>query len=209
MVFEYTGQPEAGKDLILNYLVLSEFISRVSRGISNPGMDLWMNIDEGQRLFSQKKELGGHSGNSITDLAGLVSHSIGVMALNEDNLNDLPARPDVIGRIEVTFSLDSSGLLSAKARDNASGALVRSYTGLVDRGWTRFGLRSLSKRGKHDDQPHVNYDELTRTRRGMRLRLTNQHVRKAVAQLYPKGSTMGVGEELMVRDLYLHFVRER
>lgn len=72
MVFELTGQPEAGKDLILNYLVLSEFISRVSRGISNPGMDLWMNIDEGQRLFSQKKESAGHSGNSITDLAGLV-----------------------------------------------------------------------------------------------------------------------------------------
>lgn len=72
MVFELTGQSEAGKDLILNYLVLSEFISRVSRGISNPGMDLWMNIDEGQRLFSQKKESAGHSGNSITDLAGLV-----------------------------------------------------------------------------------------------------------------------------------------
>lgn len=110
-------------------------------------------------------------------LHDILSHSIGVMALNEDNqevcapilpkstpipsiqtklfklsepnqtaatiqilqgedgqrasdclilghfdLNDLPARPDVIGRIEVTFSLDSSGLLSAKARDNASGA---------------------------------------------------------------------------------------
>lgn len=72
MVFELTGQPEMGKDLVLNYLVLSEFISRVSRGVSNRGMDLWMNIDEGQRLFSQKKESAGHSGNSITDLAGLV-----------------------------------------------------------------------------------------------------------------------------------------
>lgn len=31
----------------------------------------------------------------------------------------------------------------------AGGALVRNYTGLVDRGWARFGLRSLSVRGKH------------------------------------------------------------
>ena len=36
-------------------------------------------------------------------------------------LNDLPARPDLIGRIEVTFSLDKNGILTAKARDNASG----------------------------------------------------------------------------------------
>ncbi|MHC4539636.1 MAG: ATP-binding protein, partial [Planctomycetota bacterium] len=72
MAFELTGQPEAGKDLVLNYLVVSEFISRVSRGISNRDMDLWMTIDEGQRLFSQRKEIATHSGNSITDLAGLV-----------------------------------------------------------------------------------------------------------------------------------------
>lgn len=70
--FELTGQPEVGKDLILNYLVGAELISRISRGISNRGMDLWMGIDEGQRLFSQRKELSGHHGNSITDLAGLV-----------------------------------------------------------------------------------------------------------------------------------------
>lgn len=44
------------------------------------------------------------------------------LVLGHFDLSDLPARPDVIGRIEVTFSLDSSGLLSAKARDNASGA---------------------------------------------------------------------------------------
>jgi len=43
------------------------------------------------------------------------------LVLGHFDLKDLPARPDVIGRIEVTFSLDSSGLLSAKARDNASG----------------------------------------------------------------------------------------
>ncbi len=37
------------------------------------------------------------------------------------DLCDMPARPDMIGRVEVTFSLDSNGLLTAKARDNASG----------------------------------------------------------------------------------------
>jgi hypothetical protein len=31
-----------------------------------------MSIDEGQRLFSQRRESTGHGGNSITDLAGLV-----------------------------------------------------------------------------------------------------------------------------------------
>ncbi|MBP7052816.1 MAG: AlpA family phage regulatory protein [Phycisphaerae bacterium] len=65
------------------------------------------------------------------------------------------------------------------------------------------------KRGEHGDQPQIDYDELTRTLRGMGLRVTSQHVRKAVTELYPKGSTMGVGEESMIRDLYLHFVRER
>ena len=72
LVLELTGQPEVGKDLVLNYLVASEFIHRVSRGISNQKMDLWMSIDEGQRLFSQSKEVKSHKGNSITDQAGLV-----------------------------------------------------------------------------------------------------------------------------------------
>ncbi|MCK5795246.1 MAG: Hsp70 family protein, partial [Anaerolineales bacterium] len=40
------------------------------------------------------------------------------------DLNDLPERPDMIGRIEVTFSLDSNGLLTAKARDTASGKMA-------------------------------------------------------------------------------------
>ena len=70
IVFELTGLPEAGKDLILNYLVAAEFISRISKGVSNRKMDLFLNFDEGQITFSQSKETGG--GNSITDLAGLV-----------------------------------------------------------------------------------------------------------------------------------------
>lgn len=90
LVFELAGQPEAGKDLILNYLVVSEFISRISRGISNQGMDLWMTIDEGQRLFSQRKEVRSHGGNSITDLAGLVRGSgtgLFISVLTPDDLS--------------------------------------------------------------------------------------------------------------------------
>jgi len=95
IAFELTGQPEAGKDLVLNYLVVAELISRLSQGISNKGMDLWMSIDEGQRLFSQKKESIGHGGNSITDLAGLV-RGIGtglfISVLTPDDLsNKIPA----------------------------------------------------------------------------------------------------------------------
>ena len=72
LALELTGLPESGKDLLLNTLVASEFISRIARGISNKGMDLWMALDEGQRLFSQRKEISTYSGNSLTDLAGLV-----------------------------------------------------------------------------------------------------------------------------------------
>lgn len=43
------------------------------------------------------------------------------LALGHFELNDLPPRPDLIGRIEVTFSLDNNGLLTAKARDTESG----------------------------------------------------------------------------------------
>jgi len=45
--------------------------------------------------------------------------------------------------------------------------------------------------------------------RGMELPVTNRHVRKAVAELYPKGSVKGVSEESMIHDLYLHFLRGR
>jgi hypothetical protein len=57
--------------------------------------------------------------------------------------------------------------------------------------------------------PGIDYDELTRMLRGMKLRVANHDVRKAVAELYPKGSIKGVSEESMIRDLYLHFLRER
>ena len=104
IVFELTGLPEAGKDLILNYLIAAEFISRISRGISNKGMDLWMSIDEAQRLFSQRKEISSSGGNSITDLAGLVRGTgtgLFISVLTPDDLsNRIPAitSTKIIGR---------------------------------------------------------------------------------------------------------------
>jgi len=72
LVMELTGLPEAGKDLVLNYLLTAEFISRVTRGVSNPRMDLFVAFDEGQRLFSQKRESNSYGGNALVDLTGLV-----------------------------------------------------------------------------------------------------------------------------------------
>jgi hypothetical protein len=72
LVMELTGLPEMGKDLILNYVLTAEFISRIARGISNPQMDLFVAFDEGQRLFSQKRESDSYGGNALVDLTGLV-----------------------------------------------------------------------------------------------------------------------------------------
>jgi molecular chaperone DnaK len=41
--------------------------------------------------------------------------------LGQFELNGLPARPDLIGRVEVTFHLDINGMLTATARDTVSG----------------------------------------------------------------------------------------
>jgi hypothetical protein len=72
LVMELSGLPETGKDLILNYLLTAEFISRVARGISNPQMDLFVAFDEGQRLFSQSRANDSYGGNALVDLTGLV-----------------------------------------------------------------------------------------------------------------------------------------
>jgi len=43
------------------------------------------------------------------------------VVLGHFELKDLPPRPDLIGRVEVTYHLDSSGMLTATARDIVSG----------------------------------------------------------------------------------------
>jgi hypothetical protein len=50
LVFELAGCSETDKNMILNNLLLSEFTNRIARGISNPKMDLWICLDEAQRL---------------------------------------------------------------------------------------------------------------------------------------------------------------
>ena len=71
LVIELAGLTETAKDLILNYLVLAEFTSRVAQGISNPKMDLFIACDEAQRLCSSARETTGHVA-AIADLIGLV-----------------------------------------------------------------------------------------------------------------------------------------
>lgn len=67
LVFELGGVSETDKNLLLNSLILSEFTSRIARGISNPKMDLWICLDEAQRLCSATGQT-----SAIADLIGLV-----------------------------------------------------------------------------------------------------------------------------------------
>ncbi len=69
LVVEFSGLAEVDKNLLLNYLLLAEFTSRVARGISNPRMDLWICVDEAQRLVSSASPT---SPSAIGDLIGLI-----------------------------------------------------------------------------------------------------------------------------------------
>jgi hypothetical protein len=69
LAIEFAGIGEVEKNLLLNSLILSEFTSRVARGISNPNMDLWILCDEAQRLCSTT---GSGQSGAIVDLIGLV-----------------------------------------------------------------------------------------------------------------------------------------
>ena len=50
LVFELGGVSETDKDLLLNTLLIAEFMSRIARGLSNPKMDLWICCDEAAEL---------------------------------------------------------------------------------------------------------------------------------------------------------------
>ncbi len=67
LVFELGGVSEVDKNLILNTVILSEFSSRISRGISNPKMNLWICLDEAQRICSSSGQT-----SAMADLIGLV-----------------------------------------------------------------------------------------------------------------------------------------
>ena len=71
LAIEFAGLAEVDKDLLLNTLIMPEFISRVARGISNPTMDLWICCDEAQRLCSASRSASDHA-SAVGDLIGLV-----------------------------------------------------------------------------------------------------------------------------------------
>lgn len=70
IVFELGGTSEVDKNLILNSLVIPEFVSRVAQGISNPVMDLWICCDEAARLVSSGAHVRG-----VADLIGRIRGS--------------------------------------------------------------------------------------------------------------------------------------
>jgi hypothetical protein len=72
IVMEMSGLTEQGKDLVISTLLTQEFISRIERGISNPSMDLYIAVDEAQKLFCQHRDSSSYGGNALTDLVGLV-----------------------------------------------------------------------------------------------------------------------------------------
>ena len=65
--FELAGLSEMDKNLILNYLILSEFTSRIARGITNPKMSLWICVDEAQRICCSSSQA-----SAIASQIGLV-----------------------------------------------------------------------------------------------------------------------------------------
>ena len=67
LAFALAGVSEVDKNLLLNTLVLSEFCSRISRGISNVKMSLYMSLDEAQRLCAS----AGHT-SAIASLICLI-----------------------------------------------------------------------------------------------------------------------------------------
>lgn len=52
LVFEFADLTDVDRDLLVNTLVISEFTARLARGVSNSQMDLWVSVDEAQRLCS-------------------------------------------------------------------------------------------------------------------------------------------------------------
>jgi len=116
IVFELGGIPEAAKNLILNSLLLSEFSSRVARGISNPRMDLWICCDEAARLVSASNPTGG-----LSDLMGLVRGTGAGLDLSVQSADIAPAilsntATKIIGRCGSAMDYDTmSGAMGLTA----------------------------------------------------------------------------------------------
>ena len=83
IVFELAGVSETDKNLLLNSLILSEFTSRIARGISNPKMDLWICLDEAQRICSRSSQTSA-IGSQIGLVRGTgIGLDLSVQSMNE------------------------------------------------------------------------------------------------------------------------------
>jgi hypothetical protein len=89
IVIELTGLPEKAKDLILNYLLGAEFISRIAKGYSNRLMDTFIAIDEGKRILGQNKDTSTYGGNALIDLIGLLRGASIGLQINVLSTNDV------------------------------------------------------------------------------------------------------------------------
>jgi hypothetical protein len=69
LAFEFAGLAEVDKNLLLNTLLLSEFMSRIAQGVSNVLMNLWICLDEAQRLCMASSRAGD---SAISNCIGLI-----------------------------------------------------------------------------------------------------------------------------------------
>lgn len=84
IIFELGGLSEIAKNLILGYLLISEFTRRIEAGFSNHKMDLLICCDESQRLIS-----ANNMGNVIRNMIGLVRGSGIGLILAAQSSNDI------------------------------------------------------------------------------------------------------------------------
>jgi len=136
LVMEFTGLTEQGKDLILATFLTMEFISRIARGISNPFMDLYIAMDEAQRLFSQHRDSSSYSGNALIDLVGLVRGTgvgLEISVLTTHNLSvNIPnlTSTKIIGRCGSEVEYTTAGHFAALNNEQIEWFANHSVPGL-------------------------------------------------------------------------------
>ena len=142
IVFEFGGVSSTDANLLLNTLLLSEFTSRLARGVSNRGMDLWICVDEAQRLAAASNRSTG-----MTDLIGLVRGTGIGLDLSVQSSHDI-APPilsstanKVIGRCGSATDYEAIGAamgLTRKQRDYLATHLRPGlFVGQLAEGWRK------------------------------------------------------------------------
>ncbi len=124
LAFEFSGVARAEQDLLLNTLLLSEFSSRIARGVSNAPMDLYVCIDEAARLVS-----AANPSVVVSDLLGLVRGAGVGIDLSFQSAHDVhPAvysntATKLIGRVGSATDLDALGAAMALTHEQRRAAL--------------------------------------------------------------------------------------